>query len=666
MVNPSAVRRALVAATTTRPRSQQQALDPLAEEEAFDQSTYPGGDVDSEAEDGEDSEAENAALDRMIHAEDTIAVAEDDEFIESSPASSPFVLTGCPPGWKPPTAPADWEAPAHREEWGEPAFADVDNPGDWRSFTFRPRFKKGKKKEDGMVYSYHAMPAGATPVPINPETGCRTIGDWSFFYKGWERDFDSENNKHHLLHGIPVFRSGADRSDMFPDCRKGSLSGPKLKQLGMTAERMKDSEGFPDALFFHQLLLPMCDPSLNDTEDFKDPRKPFYLDVSRFSNGYATTELGLGSGLGHSFQTVRVQELVKWDGTVVQDGVRGGSNGAIFRRFAKSKYNTAYDPLICKAMTKTRWLEIKRVYKLCNNLTAPKKGAPGYDPAYKYKMIWDVLIHNTNAITGHGGLDLCGDETSWPHQGFAEAGSGIIQSLVGKPVSKGGQTVIVSDVDRIRPRAAVQRHKKHDFPWPQKGPSEVRMIYEKLELLMPLPEPTTDESSTDEDAPSPPAIYAPHRGILRKQPHMTWDNYFSGEQIFEYAAEKGFGLTMTCRRDRLPGKGVIDNKYWHKEKTDHGPRAKAARYEQPVFAIKRVGNSLIQHTSFQSTSSCNITSVNALNGLGHYVTAKERGRGATKRRWGIEMNESRELYLKTYGVIDTIDHYIQNCCMSYR
>ena len=225
MVNPSAVRRALVAATTTRPRSQQQALDPLAEEEAFDQSTYPGGDVDSEAEDGEDSEAENAALDRMIHAEDTIAVAEDDEFIESSPASFSFVLTGCPPGWKPPTAPADWEAPAHREEWGEPAFADVDNPGDWSSFTFRPRFKKGKKKEDGMVYSYHAMPAGATPVPINPETGCQPIGDWSFFYKGWERDFDSENNKHHLLHGIPVFRSGADRSDMFPDCRKGSLSG---------------------------------------------------------------------------------------------------------------------------------------------------------------------------------------------------------------------------------------------------------------------------------------------------------------------------------------------------------------------------------------------------------------------------------------------------------
>jgi hypothetical protein len=103
---------------------------------------------------------------------------------------------------------------------------------------------------------------------------------------------------------------------------------------------------------------------------------------------------------------------------------------------------------------------------------------------------------------------------------------------------------------------------------------------------------------------------------------MTWDNFFSGDNILAYACEKGFGLTMTCRRDRLPDKGVIDSKYWHKEKTDSGPRPKAARYEQPIFAIKRVGNSLIQHTSFQSTSSCNITSVNALNEIGLYVTAK--------------------------------------------
>jgi uncharacterized membrane protein len=81
---------------------------------------------------------------------------------------------------------------------------------------------------------------------------------------------------------------------------------------------------------------------------------------------------------------------------------------------------------------------------------------------------------------------MCGDETSWGHQGFGEAGSGVVGQILGKPgISKGGQTVIISDVDRIRPRAYIHwQHKMHKYPYPQKGPSEVRMIYEDLELLM--------------------------------------------------------------------------------------------------------------------------------------------------------------------------------------
>jgi hypothetical protein len=177
-------------------------------------------------------------------------------------------------------------------------------------------------------------------------------------------------------------------------------------------------------------------------------------------------------------------------------------------------------------------------------------------------------------------------------------------------------------------------------------------MYEQLELLMKPVE-------TDVVAWRRPII-------LHHKPHMTWDNFFSGDDITQYAAEKGFGLTMTCRRDRLPDSKNIPGKFWHKEKTDSKARPKAARYEQPIFAIKKVGNSLIQHTSFQSTSSCNITSVNALNEISLYVKAKERGRGQGKRQWGIEMNEARELYLHTYGTIDRMDHLIQNCCMSYR
>ena len=45
---------------------------------------------------------------------------------------------------------------------------------------------------------------------------------------------------------------------------------------------------------------------------------------------------------------------------------------------------------------------------------------------------------------------MCIDETTWGHQGFGEAGSGVLDQILGKPgISKGGQTVIVSDVDCI-------------------------------------------------------------------------------------------------------------------------------------------------------------------------------------------------------------------------
>jgi hypothetical protein len=81
----------------------------------------------------------------------------------------------------------------------------------------------------------------------------------------------------------------------------------------------------------------------------------------------------------------------------------------------------------------------------------------------------------------------------------------------------------------------------HTFAYNQKGPSEVRMIYEQLEELM-------------ESVESETAQWRRPR-ILHQQPHITWDNFFSGDEIMMYAAEKGFGLTMTCHRDRLP-KGI--------------------------------------------------------------------------------------------------------------
>ncbi len=53
---------------------------------------------------------------------------------------------------------------------GEPLFEDVNNPGGWSLYTFRPMFEPR-----GGKYIRHAMLAGAVPVPINAVTGKREM-----------------------------------------------------------------------------------------------------------------------------------------------------------------------------------------------------------------------------------------------------------------------------------------------------------------------------------------------------------------------------------------------------------------------------------------------------------------------------------------------------------
>ena len=115
----------------------------------------------------------------------------------------------------------------------------------------------------------------------------------------------------------------------------------------------------------------------------------------------------------------------------MRDGVRGGTEGAIYQRWVKdcADYNTHVDT----SMRHARFLQIKRCIKLNNNEATPKRGESGYDPAYKYDFIWDVLVHNVNAISKSAGQDLAGDETSWGHQGYAETGAGLSFKILNKP-----------------------------------------------------------------------------------------------------------------------------------------------------------------------------------------------------------------------------------------
>jgi hypothetical protein len=71
------------------------------------------------------------------------------------------------------------------------------------------------------------------------------------------------------------------------------------------------------------------------------------------------------------------------------------------------------------------------------------------------------------------------------------------------------------------------------------------------------------------------------------------------------------------------------------------------------------------HVSFQWTPSTNISTVNALYKNNLAVRIKERGQENQKVKWAIEMNKARQLYLASYGRIDTIDLLIKNCNMFY-
>jgi hypothetical protein len=66
-------------------------------------------------------------------------------------------------------------------------------------------------------------------------------------------------------------------------------------------------------------------------------------------------------------------------------------------------------------------------------------------------------------------------------------------------------------------------------------------------------------------------------------------------------------------------------------------------------------------------SSYNLSSVNSLPKTSLHVAQREKGaHGEHKRYWEIKMNDARELYLKTYGIIDTLDKYILNANIGYR
>jgi hypothetical protein len=610
--------------------------------------------IEEEAENGDGDSVgdamECAELDECLEEtlRDRLQVLVKEEGPEVSDCENNGILLkqGLSPEVAMPSVPSDWTPPVAKAAKGEPAFESVDNPGKWPEYTYRSKFLKTGTKN----YAHHSLPTGARPVPANQQ-GKRMVDGWEFHYGKWENGPDNLKS-----------RSGATNTNPFPENRKGRLDYELLKRMKLTKKRIVEG----DALFFFQLLLPIGDPKKSGIED--DPRLPYYSEVERWTQKYATS-LGLGGSYGHSFKEVMLEELLHFDSVVVRDGVHGGTDGAIYRRWREGE--TTFDKDVAKSISHTRWLQLKRTYKLCDNEAAPKKGEEGYNPGYKFDYIYKCIINNINELSYSSDLDLCGDETTWAHNGFGEAGTGLLTRVMGKPgVTKGGQIVLISDAYRNRPRAYLHRHKCHP-PIPgftRQGPMEVRVMMDDLKALC---------QGEEGDG---------RRQIFTIKPHSTWDNFFSGDDINDWIGRGGFGVTMTCRRDRLP-KGV-PNCYFHKVATAPGDtKARVARFNNPITVVKHVSVSPDEgpvpteaenanpttppikytkvHVTFQSTSSCNITTVNALNQNSLFVVQKERGSGKQKRKWVIEMNDARQLYLATYGRIDTIDNLIKKCHLYY-
>ena len=133
-------------------------------------------------------------------------------------------------------------------------------------------------------------------------------------------------------------------------------------------------------------------------------------------------------------------------------------------------------------------------------------------------------------------LYFTGEETNWETASPRETSDGVnFRVLVNPGVNKGGQTVIICDYLWVRYYEYSQKNKVQDNPsgWIAMGMVEAWSLLEKTTPML-----------EGEDGNC--------RRLHPSNPHVTFDNYFYGYQIFDSIGEDEFLCNMTCRRDSLP------------------------------------------------------------------------------------------------------------------
>ena len=210
------------------------------------------------------------------------------------------------------------------------------------------------------------LPSGVTMLPGTGLTRRHEETNSEFNY-GKEVDTKQAGRKH------------ATAENLLPNERKSKLSMRLLKKIGF-----KPNVHLQDPLWFLLLLLPIT------TYDVMGKNmKGSWTDHEEETNAYAVKERKLGGSRRRKFILRTVTHMIRWWGVVYMDGVLGGSNGNIGRRFDKE--SECFNDKIYEAFKdyggKKGWLQTKSVLKMCDNYAKyADKSSSEYNPA----------IHATN------------------------------------------------------------------------------------------------------------------------------------------------------------------------------------------------------------------------------------------------------------------------------
>ena len=136
-----------------------------------------GGDSDEDVEEFEthDEAITRAILDRSQAGEGGIDVEERSSGDIAFVIGKSMALNSLPEDILTtiPSVPLDWKTPVMRNG-DDPSFDDVDNPGAWNDFIFRPVYNnKGVGANASYKYTWYELPTGA--VPVKPDDDGKQI-----------------------------------------------------------------------------------------------------------------------------------------------------------------------------------------------------------------------------------------------------------------------------------------------------------------------------------------------------------------------------------------------------------------------------------------------------------------------------------------------------------